>query len=242
MTKAIAGPDVFQSIHDRFRSPVSRYDCGRFCAPLNGGQPVCCTTDNAIPVVARAEWQVLRGRTDLWHRFRPRTPDARKVVEEMHKSCVAIECKGARFCERDNRTLACRAFPFAPYLTRESDFVGLAYYWLFEDRCWVISNLGVVEPDFVAEFVAAYEELFAADAEELAVHRAHSATMRRLFSRRGRPIPLIGRDGAFRQVLPHGGGIVAADPARYPKHGPYRSPTSYARAVKAAGGTLPDAV
>ena len=239
MTKAIAGPDDFRAIHQRFTAPVSRYDCGRFCAPLNGGQPVCCTTDNAIPSVARAEWQALRARSDLWHRFRPRTPDARKVVAEMHHSCVAVECKGARFCERDNRSLACRAFPFAPYLTRQDEFLGLGYYWLFEDRCWVISNLGIVEPGFVAEFVAAYEHLFAADAEERAVHRAHSAAMRRVFSRRGRPIPLIRRDGSFHQVLPHGGGIVPADPDTYLKHGPYRSPRAYARAVKAAGGAVP---
>jgi len=63
--------------------------------------------------------------------------------------------------------------------------------------------------------------------------------MRRVFSRRRRAIPLIGRDGGFLAVKPHGGGIVPADPAKFAKHGPYRSPRAYARAVRQAGGMLP---
>jgi hypothetical protein len=237
MSKQRAQPEDFKQIYEGFKSPLSRFDCGRHCAPLNGGEPVCCTTRHAIPVVHKTEWQLLKSRSDLWHRYRPTDAHARRIVGELASSCTAIECKGAAFCERDNRSLACRAFPFAPYITREREFVGLAYYWIFEDRCWVISNLAIVAPAFVAECVAAYERLFAVDAEELATYVDHSAAMRRVFSRKRRAIPLIGRDGRFLKVRPHGAGIVPADPATFPKHGPYRSPRAYARAVRQAGGT-----
>ena len=242
MSRTGAQPEHFDEIYRSFRSPLSRFDCGRHCAPLNGGEPVCCTTQHAIPVVHKTEWQLLRARTDLWHLYRPADAHARRIVGSLARTCTAIECKGAAFCERDNRTLACRAFPFAPYLTRERAFVGLAYYWIFEDRCWVISNLGIVDPGFVAECVAAYERLFAVDPEEFATYCGHSATMRRVFSRRRKPIPLLGRDGGCFIVKPHGGGIVPADPAKLARHGPYRSPRAYARAVRAAGGKLPDAL
>ena len=44
-------PQDFADIYVGFDAPVSRFDCGRKCAPLNGGQPVCCTTGDAVPVV-----------------------------------------------------------------------------------------------------------------------------------------------------------------------------------------------
>ena len=52
----------FGVVFDRFQSTVSRYDCGRFCAPLNNGEPVCCSTDNAIPIVDKTEFELLKGR------------------------------------------------------------------------------------------------------------------------------------------------------------------------------------
>jgi hypothetical protein len=233
-------PEHFRQVYERLKSPVSRYDCGRHCAPLNGGEPVCCSTQNAVPVVEKAEWQLLRSRTNMWRRFKPYDAATRRIVDDLPRDCVAVTCRGARHCERDNRSLACRAFPFAPYLTRDGEFIGLAYYWIFEDRCWVISNLQVVDRTFVEEFVSAYEFLFDADPDERKTFHDHSATMRRVFSRWNRAIPLVGRDGGYFKVLPRGRGIVPLDPAKLPKHGPYKSERAYRRAVKEAGGTPPE--
>jgi hypothetical protein len=233
-------PAHYGELYDRFQANVSRYDCGRICAPLNNGEPVCCTTSHAIPVVDKTEFQLLQTRSDLWHRFKPTDANSRKIVNELHKSCCAIECKGARSCERDNRTLACRAFPFYPYITKDDRLVGLGTYWIFEDRCWLISNMQVVERDFIQEFVAAYEYVFERDPEERQVMRGHSATHRRIFSRQDRIIPLIGRDGGFFKVMPRSGEIRPARITEFKKIGPYRSEKAYQRAVKEAGGALPE--
>src|SRR6185295_8938129 len=151
---------------------------------------------------------------DLWHVFKPYDAATREIVDELHHTCAAIECKGARHCERDNRSVACRAFPFYPYITREGDFVGLGTYWTYEDRCWLISNMKVVD--------------------EYTTMKSHSASHRRVFSRRGIPIPLIGREGGFLQVLPRSGGRILPLPAgRLPKFGAYVSPASASRARSA---------
>jgi hypothetical protein len=215
------GPALYQRIYDGFQAPVSRFDCGRKCAPHNGGEPVCCSTAHAIPVVDRGEWELLESRTRLWHLYEPRGADGREAVADLHPDCRAIECKGARSCERDNRALSCRTFPFFPYITRAGDFVGLAYYWTFEDRCWVISNLAVVDPGFVREFVAAHDLLFHHDPEELEALREHSAIMRRVFTRWRRIIPLIGRDGGTYAVEPVTHAIRPASLDEFPRHGPY---------------------
>ncbi len=176
-------PKDFAELYDKFQANVSRYDCGRFCAPLNGGTPVCCSTQHAVPVVEKTEFALLKTRSDLWHRFKPYDATTKKIVSELASSCCAIECKGAMFCERDNRTLACRAFPFYPYINREGEFIGIGTYWIYEDRCWLMSNMQVVERDFLEEFIAAYEFCFAKDPAEFETMKQHSATHRRTFTR-----------------------------------------------------------
>jgi hypothetical protein len=232
-------PADFKAVYDRFQANVSRFDCGRFCAPLNNGQPVCCDTSHAIPVVDRPEFELLKSRSDLWHRYKPQDATARKIVNELHKDCVAVECKGARFCERDNRTLACRAFPFYPYFNRQGDLLGLGTYWIFADRCWLISNMQVVERDFVREFIAAYEYVFARDEEERDAMKRHSANHRRVATRNKQPILLIGREGGYLKVMPRTAEVRPATIKDMVKTGPYKNPRAYAKAVKEAGGEMP---
>ena len=228
----------FKHIYDHFTAPIAaRLDCGKFCAPLNGGTPVCCTTQHAVPVVAKEEWRLLKSRTDLWHRFKPFDAGTRAIVKDLPRNCAAIECKGASFCERENRSLACRAFPFFPYFTKDKTLFGLSYYWAFEDRCWVISNLARVELAFVRQLIAAYEFLFARDEDEEQAFIDNSADMRRVFSRWERDIPIIGRDGAFYKVAPKSGGrIIKAQARAFKPHPPYHSQKAYERAIKAEGG------
>ena len=232
-------PTDFKKVYDRFQANVSRFDCGRFCAPLNNGQPVCCDTNHAIPVVDKPEFELLKSRTDLWRRFKPYDFTSKKIVAELHKGCVAVECKGARFCERDNRTLACRAFPFYPYFNREGELLGLSTYWIFADRCWLISNMQVVERDFIDEFIAAYEYVFERDEEERDAMKRHSANHRRLATRNNQPILLIGRKGGFLKVMPRTHEVRVATAKDLVKSGPYKNPRAYARAVKEAEGEMP---
>ncbi len=234
MPKRRIQPSDFKQIYDIFSAPVSRFDCGQYCAPLNGGEPVCCSTDNAVPIVDRAEFALLQSRSDLWRPHRPTDAGGKEVVRDLHSSCLAVECKGARHCERDNRSLACRAFPFFPYLDRNGDFIGLSIHWTFADRCWVMSNLSVVDAEYRRQFVAAHELLFAKDPSEYELHREYSASLRRVFSRKRLAIPMIGRDGGLFKILPHGGKMVPSGAKEMPKFGPYRSERDYRAAIAAA--------
>ena len=215
--------ETYRGVYRDFEAPVSAFDCGQKCAHLNGGEPVCCSTGNAIPLADRAEFDLLQSRTDLWRRFKPDDAASRRIVAEVHQDCVAIECKGARHCERDNRTLACRAFPFGPYITRAGEFLGLTYYRDFEETCWVISNLRVVTPRFARECIAAFEAVFAVDRLEFEAHLEESAQVRRVFTRRGRVFPVIDRAGALLAVEPRTHLVRAAVPEEFPAFGPYRA-------------------
>jgi hypothetical protein len=232
-------PEDFALLYAGFNASISKFDCGRKCAPLNGGEPVCCSTQNAVPVVHKVEFELLKTRTDLWTKFKPYDYSTREIVAELTSDCTAIACKGARHCERDQRTIACRGFPFFPYITREREFVGLGTYWVFEDRCWMMSNLEVVDRKFIDEFVATYEALFVKDPSEFKTYVDFSAAARRVFSRWKRPISLLGRDGGLMVVEPSTGAIRPGRKRDYPKLGPFKSERAYRTAIKDEDGTVP---
>lgn len=233
-----AGPKIFKKIYEDLTAPVSKkYDCGKYCAPLNEGEPVCCSTRHAVPIVTRAEWSVLKDRTKMWSKFKPYDATTREIADELSTDCKAIECKGARFCERDNRTLACRAFPFFPYMNKENEIAGLSIYWTFEDRCWVMSNLQIVDAPFVDQLISAYELLFENDEEERETFVGHSASMRRVYSRRAQIIPILARRGKYYKVLPKSGGkIIPAKLSEFKAIDPFTSFSTYKQTVRDLGG------
>jgi hypothetical protein len=209
-------PADFARVYEKFQAPISkRYDCGKKCAPYNEGIPVCCDHDRAVPVADKGEWDLLRKRTDLWSIYTPKNKTEQKEFGDLGEGCQAILCKGVKFCERENRTIACRAFPFFPYFTKEKELFGLSYYWGFEGVCWVISNLTIVEQDFIDQMIAASEALFVKDKDEYDTYVTYSATMRGVFTKKNRKIPLIARDGSLHFALPGGGDIVPATKAQF---------------------------
>jgi hypothetical protein len=180
---------------------------------------VCCDIENAIPIVDKPEYKLLKSRTDMWKRLRPTTPSQKREIATLTDSdSCAVTCRGVQFCERDNRSLACRSFPYFPYFDAAGDFVGLAHYWAFEGQCWVIANPMIVERPFIKEMIDSHEYLFKVDKNWADTYREYSASMRRVFSRRNKKFLILHRDGNRYWVLPHSGGkMVAATPEQIVK-------------------------
>jgi hypothetical protein len=221
---SVVQADFFKEIYARFDAPIARFDCGDRCAPYNErGVPFCCDSRHAVPTAYTPEWDYLQANTDLWHRWHAQDPRQTQSLEDQTPAGqVLIECKGHLLCQRGYRSLTCRAFPFFPYLTNQGEFVGLSYYWEYEDRCWVISNLQVVSVEYRMEFITAYDELLKQMPEEKENFSYHSRRMRQLFGRKHRAIPLLHRNGGFYKVTPRNGHMRRVAPEKLPKFGPYR--------------------
>ena len=217
-------PDEFAGYYAGFDAPIAALDCGDFCAPHNeGGAPFCCDTRHAVPTAYQNEWVYLQDNTDLWHLWQPEDPaEIERLQEQAPDGQVLIECLGARYCQRNFRSITCRSFPFFPYLTRQGELLGLSYYWQYEDRCWVISNLKRVSPDYISQFVAFYETLFERSPQERENFRYHSGIMRRVFGRRHRAIPLLHRNGGCYKVTPRNGRLRRISAETLPAFGPYK--------------------
>ncbi len=218
--------ELYRKVYKDFQAPVSRFDCGRKCAPHNNGTPVCCETEHAIPIADRAEFDLLKSRSDLWKKYKPTDAASRKEVSDLHRECIAIECKGAQFCERDNRTMACRAFPFFSYMDRDGKILGLSHYWYFEDRCWMANHYETVTKDFIVECLDAFEAIFAIDKEEYDIIVRLGADTRRVYSRWDRNIPLLTREGKLFAIEPRTHKMRPAKIDEFPRHGFYKDDKS----------------
>jgi len=213
----------YAQLHARFNAPISEFNCGDRCAPHNEkGVPFCCDLGHAIPTAYEGEWDYLRKNTDLWRLWEADNPkETRRLQAQAPEGQVLVACLGHELCQREFRSMTCRSFPFFPYLNWQGEFLGLSYYWEYEDRCWIISNLHVVSPKYRSEFVAVYDEIFEKIPDERDNFRSFSENMRRVFGRRRRTIPLLHRNGWTYKVTPGTGRMRRIPVEKLPLFGPY---------------------
>jgi hypothetical protein len=217
-------PEDFAQLYAGFHSPIAELDCGRKCAPYNEyGVPFCCDPRHTIPSAYKAEWAYLQANTDHWRRWQAPDPQATAALEaETPPGLLLIVCKGVTHCQREFRSISCRAFPFFPYLDSQGEFLGLSVYTDYEDRCWVINHLQVVSKEFRNQCIAAYETLFRLIPQERETFAHHSATIRLKFQPVRRPIVLLHRDGFTYTIQPDDEHMRRVSPESLPKYGPYR--------------------
>lgn len=85
-------------------------------------------------------------------------------------------------------------FPVDPYFLKDGTFFGLAYYWEYKGRCWILDRHDLVQPDFIDGFVKGWEIVFDKLGVERDFFKSYSATARGAHTRMGRPFVVIGRD------------------------------------------------
>jgi hypothetical protein len=214
----------FRAFYAMFHLPTVEFDCGEKCAPYNeGGVPFCCDTRHAVPTAYESEWEYLQKNTTLWHIWRSSDDDkSARLTAQCPPGQILVECQGNQLCQRNFRTLTCRAFPFFPYISRERIFLGLSYYWEYEDRCWILSHLDQVSRAYRQAFIESFSTLFDKNPEEFDNFRYHSMIMRRIYGRKGRAVPLLHRNGKNYKVTPRNGRMRLAQPGQFPMFDPYR--------------------
>jgi hypothetical protein len=227
-TSDFDGDDI-RSMYAGFHSPIAELDCGKECAPHNpSGKPFCCDICHAIPAAYRSEWNYLERSTDLWHTWRgdeceeTTQADVARLKADIPKNMVLLACLGPSQCQRDFRALSCRQFPFFPYVTSVYRFIGLAYEWEFEDKCWVISNLSRVTQKYREEFIQTYDKIFALFQSEFDQYAYHSERLRDYFARQRRRFPLLHRNGRTYLVSPQSEQLQRVDADHFPRFGVYR--------------------
>ena len=214
----------FATLYAQFCSPITELDCGKKCAPYNkNGVPFCCDTDHTVPTAYLEEWQYLENATDLWHLWCAEDDqENERLLSVTPEGQTLIACLGHEHCQRDFRSITCRAFPFFPYLSEEDQFLGLSYYHDYRDRCWVISNLDAVSLEYRQEFITAYELIFEQMPGERENFRYHAQVMRSIHAKSRRTIPLLHRNGENYRVSAGTGELLPLNQGKFPKFGVYK--------------------
>ena len=152
---------VFRELYSGFEVSLCKVDCGLKCGPYNDyGVPICCDIHQVIPSAFDLEWRYLKENTDLWQPWSSTDQYNEELEEEILDGQVLLQCKGHQECQREFRTLTCRAFPFYPYLDSAGKFLGMSYYPEFRFGCWIISNLDMVDQSFKTAFQWAFQRVF----------------------------------------------------------------------------------
>ncbi len=217
-----------RELYRRFDAPVTRFDCGKRCAPHNPrGIPFCCDICYAVPAAYRQEWDYLQPATDLWHEWRgdecpTNLTDPNDLRAETPEHMLLLACQGPAHCQRKFRATSCRQFPFFPYVTAAGRFIGLAYDWESEPTCWVISNLGSVTATFRREFVRIYDALFTLWQAEFESYAIRSAEMREHFAAHKRRIPILHRNSGNYLLSPTSERLQKILLKQLPTFGAYR--------------------
>ena len=175
-----------------------------------------------MPSADEAEWGYLEKHTDLWHLYQASPDLGAELTSRLPEGQVLIECQGFQRCQREYRAITCRAFPFFPYVTRQGEFIGMSYYWEYEDRCWVISHLARVTAEYRHEFFKTFDKIFQLLPQEKASYRYQSILMRRVFGRRHRSIPLLHRNGHDYKITPRNGRLRRVSSQSFPQFGVYK--------------------
>ncbi|MFC2025629.1 hypothetical protein ACFLUC_00365 [Chloroflexota bacterium] len=213
----------FKALYSGFSDPIFQEDCGNRCGPYNEkGVPFCCDIRHVIPTAYSLEWDYLKSSTNLWHLWISEDKsDMEEMQDEIPERQVLIACLGYLNCQREYRAVTCRSFPFFPYFSRESNFIGFSYYWEFEDRCWIISNLHTVSRMYCSQFFQTYQTIFENYPEEIENYCYQSHLMRCIFKKNRRAITLLDRNGYFYKISPQNGRMRKTAPEDLQKYGPY---------------------
>lgn len=232
MLQDLIRPDEIKKFYANFDAPIAHFDCGEKCAPHNeGGKPFCCDICHAVPTAYQNEWDYLIYSTDLWHEWdaeectdNPGEAEAEvvRLRKDTPDNMVLMECLGPDQCQRDFRALTCRQFPFFPYIDSKGNFLGISYYWEYEEVCWVINHVEVVTGEYLEQFIQAFEFIFARIPQEFENYKTHSEVTRDEMTEKKRSLSLLHRNGNAYKVTPHNERMRLVAPEKFPKYGPYK--------------------
>jgi len=215
------------TLYQQFDAAMTHIDCGEMCSQYNpSGKPFCCDICHAVPAAYALEWEYLQVNTDLWHAYRgdecAQDPtDPAELHSTTPEHMLLLACKGPADCQRRMRAISCRQFPFFPYITSHDQFIGLAYEWVFESTCWVISNLDAVTTAYRQAFVQVYDALFSTWEHDFDCYAAYSEEAREHFAARKRRIPLLHRDGSNALISPNSERLQRVSPQAFRRFPPY---------------------
>lgn len=162
------------------------YDCASLCKDYYNGIPFCCVSDNAVPILYKAEYEYLRKKTNLWFKWTPKNKDDKELFDYVRDDQIFAECQGIKHCDRRYRSLTCRTFPLEPYIDLRGVFVGLTFMkdFIKKDKntgtkCPLALKSHDIRQEFIDSHFVYWQELMLRLTDEYKVYTYSSKSLRR---------------------------------------------------------------
>jgi len=141
--------------------PMIDFDCGKLCAPGNGGIPVCCENEGVVPILFNEEYKYHWKNGRFWKRMPPVTKEIKKFIEEAEDYYIFAKCPGHEGCERSKRSLCCRTFPLEPHVNKTGEVIGLAYAKARDIDCPLIGKpKSIFNAVYLRNVIQFWQEMF----------------------------------------------------------------------------------
>ena len=216
-------PLDIQELYEGFSLPLSKIDCGEKCGPYNNyGVPICCDIQLVVPSAYNFEWDYLQSKTNLWHLWSGTNhEEIQELQSNLQPDQTLLQCLGYKKCQRSYRTLTCRAFPFYPYLDSAGNFLGLAPYLEYKDKCWMISHLELVDYDYKIQFQQTFDKLFHLNPDIMDYYLNYCGYIRNQALSVNETVMLLDFSGGVCLVDPRNEGISPIEYKDLPAYGPF---------------------
>ena len=164
------------------------FDCGKLCAPANGGSPHCCNNDDVVPILFHEEYRWHWHNGKFWKRM-PKTREIRKFIEESETYYVFSQCPGPENCQRSKRSLNCMTFPFEPHVDKDGEIMGLAFVNVSKRECPLIGKARkTFNQVYISNSITFWRELFELYPEEQELYIGESRKRLRRAKRQGKRV------------------------------------------------------
>lgn len=171
------------------------FDCGKLCAPKNGGVPQCCENESCVPLLFRDEFNWHRGNGKFWRRMPPVTKEIKKFIEESEDYYIFSRCPGPAGCKRTKRSLNCMSFPFQPYVDRHGTVCGLVPVDGQNSICPLTKKpKKIFSREYIANSMKYWQEIFALFPEEEELYISETVKFERRAKRTGKKIKILTAD------------------------------------------------
>lgn len=178
---------------------ITGYDCGILCKPYNNNIPYCCSVENAVPLLYKAEFRYLSSLGNQWRIWKPKTREDWKLKKQESKEQIFCECNGHEHCLRELRSISCRTFPLEPYIDKRGIFVGLTFLKSFTEKdektgmikCPLTQRPGDIRQEFIDSHYNFWEKLMLRRKEEYETYLETSKELRKEFRKTGKKFTVL---------------------------------------------------
>ena len=196
LSKKICADEISYYL-DILKEPIVDYDCAILCKKSNKNIPYCCKSNNAVPLLYKAEYEYLRTLGDLWLEWIPKNKDDRELLDYARDDQIFAECKGIKYCVREQRSITCRVFPLEPYIDLRGVFVALTFMesFLQEDKntgtkCPLALHKEDIRQEFIDTHFLFWQNILLRLPDEYRIYKHASASIRK-FNKNNNTEPIV---------------------------------------------------